>query len=197
MRRHTFVPALLLAATAATAQDQAPSQRTAGLPRFGAPVVKLTSIRAQPAVMLGGRGGWNVSRSVTLGFGLYGTLSQVDGASGVISAAGVPLDVKLESFGVEFEYALHPVARTHFTLGALLGGAAIRYVKDGTDEQDGETDFVLLLEPGVGIERAVAGWVHLHLAVSYRVVSGVEQRGLTTSDAHGPAAVFALKLGCF
>jgi hypothetical protein len=46
------------------------------------------------------------------------TLSQVDGQSGVVSAAGDPLDIKFESF-VELEYTRDPAPRIHRTLGGF------------------------------------------------------------------------------
>jgi hypothetical protein len=147
--------------------------------------------------MLGGRGGWYVTPSVLLGAGLYGTMTEVDAADGAVPEAPSPLDVKFESFGFDLEYAARPAAPTHLTLNAFLGGAAARYVKDGSDAQEGETDFMLLLEPAVGVERRVTDWLHLNLALSYRLVSGVEQPRLTDGDFDGAAAVLAVKFGRF
>ena len=188
---------LCAAATLAVAQDQTARQGTRGRGYFGAPVVRYTVVRDQGAVMFGGRGGWNVTPSLLFGGGLYGTMTEVDGPeSGVPDAPG-PLDVKFESFGVDLEYAGDPRAPTHLTLSGFFGGGAAHYVRDKTDEQHGETDFMLLLEPAVGVERRVADWLHLNLAVSYRLVSGVEQPGLEDGDFSGPAAALAVKLGRF
>lgn len=196
MRRHAI--ALMLCFVRTEAAPQEPTSRPAANQRryFVAPVFKYTALRDQSAVMLGVRGGKQVSQSLVFGGGLYGTLSQVDAATGVVSAAG-PLDVKFETFGVELEYVTRPGAKTHLALGAFLGGAANRYVKDATNEQDGETDFMLLLEPAVGAERNVTQWARLQLAISYRLVRGVEQRGLTQADFNGLAAAAAVKFGRF
>ena len=131
---------------------------------YGALVLKYTTVTEQGAAMLGGHGGWNVTPSLVLGGGLDGTLSQVDAQSGVVSAAGDPLDIKFESFGLDL---------------------------------DGETDFMFVVEPTVGADWALAEWAHMHVAVSYRVVDGVEQRGLTGSDFNGTTAVVAVKFGRF
>jgi hypothetical protein len=108
-----------------------------------------------------------------------------------------PMDVKFESFGFDLEYAANPEAPTHLTLNALLGAAAVHYMQEKTGEQYGETDFVLLLQPAVGVEQKVNGWLRLNLAMSYRLVSGVEQSGLHNGDINGVGIALAFKLGQF
>lgn len=180
--------------------EQAWSQPTAGTRgrgQFGAAVVKGTQLRGQSAVMFGGRGGWTITPSLVLGFGLYGTTTAVDAREGAVPDAPGALDVKLESFGLEVEYHVEGHLPTHLTLGAFVGGAAARYVRDGTNEQHGETDFMLLLEPSAGVERRIVDCLHLHLAASWRLASGVEQPGLAAGDVVGPAVALAAKIGRF
>ena len=81
------------------------------------------------------------------------------------------------------------------TFGALVGGGAAHYMRDGTKDQHGETDFMLLLEPGIGVERLLSSWLRLDLRASYRLVSGVEQVGLKTGDISGPSLTLAAKFG--
>jgi hypothetical protein len=188
---------LLLFAFGAVAEDQTLRRDAGGTSYFGAPVIKWTVVRGQGAAMFGGRGGWNVTPSLLLGGGGYGTLTEVDAREDAVPDAPGPLDVKMESFGFDLEYAPHPTAPTHPTLGAFFGGAAAHYMRDKTDEQHGETDFMLLLEPSVGVEQRVTDGLHLHLAVSYRLVSGVEQQGLEEDDLNGAAAALAVKIGRF
>jgi hypothetical protein len=107
------------------------------------------------------------------------------------------MDVQFETFGLDLEYAASPKAPTHLTLNALFGGAAVHYMQERTGEQYGETDFLLLLQPAVGVEQRLNNWLHLNLAISYRLVSGVEQPGLRNSDINGPAAGVAFKVGRF
>jgi len=192
-----IVAMLLLFAGEAAAQDQAPRQDARGRSHFGAPVFKYTVVRDQGAVMFGGRGGLNLTPSLLLGAGAYGTMGEVNAREGAVPGAPGPLDVKFESFGFDLECAAHPAAPTHLTLTAFMGGAAARYAKDKTDEQWGESDFMLLFEPALGVEQRVTDWLHLNLALSYRLVSGVEQPGLTEGDLRGAAAALAVKLGRF
>jgi hypothetical protein len=175
--------ALLAAAAEASAQGY-----------FGAPVIEYTLLRGRGALALGGRGGFNLTPSLLVGGGLYGTMSEVDAPVAGLSG---PLDLKFESFGLDLEYAPRPSAPTHVTLAAFLGGGAARYVKDGTNEQEGETDFVLQIRPAIGVEQRITGNLHVHLSVAYRLVRGVEQQGLSEEDLRGVAVALALKLGRF
>jgi hypothetical protein len=197
MSQLVVVAMLLLFAGQAAAQDPAARQDARGRSYFGAPVLKYAVVRGQAAVMFGGRGGLNLTPSLLLGAGAYGTMSEVDAREGAVPGAPGPLDIKFESFGFDLEYAVHPAAPTHLTLTAFMGGAAARYAMDKTDDQWGESDFMLLLEPAVGLEQRVTDGLHLNLALSYRLVSGVEQPGLKDGDLKGAAAALAVKLGRF
>jgi hypothetical protein len=197
MRQLVIVVLLLLSATEALAQNQDNREEVRRRGHFGAPAVKWTIIRDQGTLMFGGRGGWNITPSLLLGGSLYGTMTEVDARHGAVPDAPGPLDIKFETFGFDLEYAVRPKAPTHLTLGVLLGGAAAHYVRNKTHEQHGETDFMFLLEPLAGVEQRVTDRIHLNLAGSYRLVSGVEQQGLKDADCSGPAAALAVKFGRF
>jgi hypothetical protein len=197
VRQLTIAIMMLVSATVTLADEQQPDQGTGGRGYFGAPVVKYALVRDQGTVMFGGRGGWNVTPSVLMGIGAYGTVTEVDAPQGAMPDSLGPMDVKFESFGFELEYAANPQAPTHLTLGAFFGGAAVHYMQERTTEQYGETDFLLLLEPAVGVEQRINAWLHLNLAVTYRLVSGVEQPGLENGDINGPAAALAFKFAQF
>jgi hypothetical protein len=197
MRQLVTIVVLLLFGVQAAAHGQTADEGSSGSGYFGAPVVKYTFLRNQGAVMFGGRGGWNITPSLVLGGGLYGTVTEVNAPEGAVPDLPYLLDLKLESLAVDLEYAVHPAAPTHLTLNLSFGGAAARYVKDKTNEQEGETDFMFLLEPAVGVEQAVTDWLHLNLALSYRLVSGVGQPGLKEGDLNGVALTLAAKLGQF
>jgi hypothetical protein len=197
MRRLTIVFLLFLSVAAAEAQDKTIHRGAGEMSHFGAPVVKYTMVKNQAVLMFGGRGGWNVTPSLCVGGGLYATMTEIDGPDSLVPYAPGPLDIKFESFGFELEYAPRPAAPTHPTFYAFFGGAADHYMRDKTREQHGETDFMLLFEPAVGVERRIANWLHLNLAMSYRLVRGVEQPLLKDADFNGPAVALAFKFGRF
>jgi hypothetical protein len=185
---------LLLFGTEVAARDAGEDRGVSG---FGAPVVKYTVIRDQGAVLFGGRGGWYVTPSFMIGGGLYATISEVDAPDDALPNVTGPLDLKFDTFGLELEYAHDPEARAHPTFGLFLGGGAVRFATDKTDDQQDETDLVLVTEPSVGLELGITRWFHLNLAVSYRLVAGVSQPGLKNADLAGPAAALAAKIGRF
>jgi len=197
MNRLVMVTMLLACASEAAAQDPPTGQGTAERSYFIAPVLEVTSLRNQGAVMVGGRAGLNVTPSIVVGVGLYGTLRQVDAPEGAVAAVTYPLDIKMERFGFDLEYTLKPDAPTHLTMAAFAGGGALHYVKSGTSAQEGETDFVFLLQPAVGVEQRITDRIHLDLSVSWRLAGGVEMSNLTTDDIAGPAVALAMKLGRF
>lgn len=109
-----------------------------------------------------------------------------------------PLDIKFLYGGVELEYVIHRNSRTQVSLGALLGGSANNYVRDvgavlRSHEQVGETDFGLVLEPGLNVDFSPTQWFSVNPGVSYRIVTGVEQVGLKSRDFNGIAATLAFK----
>jgi hypothetical protein len=197
MAPRVIVVVLLLLAASAGAQAPAARAESAGTSHFGAPALKVTTLRGQGAVMFGGRGGWGVSPTLTLGGGAYATMTEVDARDGEVPFASGPLDIKFECFGVELEYARHPSAPTHLTFASFFGGAAAHNAQDKSDDQFGETDFMLLWEPAAGVEKRLTESLHLHLAVSYRLVHGVEQAGLRASDLQTAAVTLTAKIGKF
>jgi hypothetical protein len=197
MHRTSIVVTLMVVATQASAQEDPADLDTRGRGHFGAPVVAGTVFRGQGALMFGGQAGWNVTPTLVLGGAAYATMTEIDGPDVATIARDGPIDLKVETFGVDVGYTPRAVAPTHLTIALFAGGAAAHYVKDKTTEQQDETDFMLLFEPSVGVETRVARGVQLRGAVSYRLVSGVEQPGLRASDMNGPAVSLAVKFGRF
>jgi hypothetical protein len=66
-----------------------------------------------------------------------------------------------------------------------------------SNEQVGESDFVMVIEPAINAELNVTTWFRLNAGVSYRIVAGVDQVGLDNSDFSGPAASLTFKFGRF
>jgi hypothetical protein len=49
----------------------------------------------------------------------------------------------------------------------------------------------------VGVEQRITDWLHMNLAVSYRLVNGAEQPGLENGDLANLTLSLAAKLGRF
>ncbi|MBP1648151.1 MAG: hypothetical protein H6Q30_1596 [Bacteroidetes bacterium] len=164
---------------------------------FGGPVAKFTRINGQNALMLGGRGGWIVDHSFVIGGGAYGVATEVDAASNILPEQG-PLNIDFSCFGLEVEYIFRPDSLVHLSLYALVGGGAVRFVKDrAQDTQVDETDLAFVFEPTANAELNLTTWCRIMAGVSYRIVAGVTQIGLTNRDFTGPSASLTVKFGSF
>jgi hypothetical protein len=74
---------------------------------------------------------------------------------------------------------------------------ASHFVQDGNKDQFGETSFMFLLEPALGLERRVTDCLHLNVGLSYRLAGGVKQQGMGNGDFSGASVALAAKIGRF
>ncbi len=168
---------------------------------FGGPVVKMTRIHDSFGVLIGGRGGWIINHTMSLGGGGYGLVSRIRNPEGVTGMQDPVLHVGYGGF--EIEYTRRSESLIHPTVSLLIGGgsAGIResWEEDLNDdwEDDPSLDSFFILEPGVALELNVTGFMRVDAGVSYRFVSGLEQEGLTESVIGGPSAVLTFKFGLF
>jgi len=205
--RHFLLLILLTTCTMTLfAQDDNLSEYTRVIGGFGGPVVKYTRVYGQGAIMFGARGGWVINHSLIIGGAIYGIVSEVNAPTVVppadtITPAG-PMSLQLSCFGLESEYVFHPDTWIHYGVYGFIGGGSIRYVRrlnpsGNRDTRVDDSDLALVFEPGANIEVNLNPWVRLMTGVSYRIVSGVSQIGLTNSDLRGFAVSLTLKLGNF
>jgi hypothetical protein len=169
---------------------------------FGGPVIKATQINNHEAFLIGGRGGWIINNSLVLGGGGYGVFNDVDAPKDLFVQPATPLDIEFGYGGFEIEYIFNTDALLHYSVYTLIGGGSTNFVKDvgevtESNEQIGESDFLLVLEPAVTGELNVTNWFRLNAGVSYRLVTGVEQEGLSNSDFSGLTVSLTFKFGRF
>ena len=202
MRHLTFAIALFACAAHAAAQEQH-TIFSGPVPTgsYGGPVAKITTVRDQAAILVGGHGGWILNHRLILGAGGYGVVNEVNAADGALPSEG-PLDVKFGYGGFEVEYLIHPNRLGHFGVSTLIGAGANNYVKDvgpiaKSNEQAGESDVVFVMEPGVTAELNILTWLRLNGGVSYRLVRAVDQNNLKNRDFSGLAATVSFRFGRF
>lgn len=201
MRCVVLVMLVSLLATAVAAQEEVLFKGDIARGGFGGPVLKYTSIRDQGALMIGGRGGWIINHALVIGGGGYGVFTEVNAPQGALPEEG-PLDIEFGYGGFEMEYIFHPNSLTHLSIYALVGAGGNNFVKDvgsvlDSNEQAGESDFVLVLEPALNGELNVTKWFRLCGGLCYRLVNGVDQPKLDNSDFSGVAATLTFKFGSF
>ncbi|OGC90870.1 MAG: hypothetical protein A2W25_13145 [candidate division Zixibacteria bacterium RBG_16_53_22] len=169
---------------------------------FGAPVVKFTELKDEFAVLVGGRGGWIINHSFSIGGAGYGLVNQ-DIDERIIST-DTTLFLTMGYGGVEFEYIASSEKLMHMTISSLIGGGAIDYLAksnsrdwDHHDYHSDNADAFFVFEPAINGELNVVEFFRIGAGVSYRFISGVETEELTDNDLSGLAANIMFKFGKF
>jgi hypothetical protein len=178
---------------------------------FGGLVHKLTSIRGEAGLLMGGYGGWLINHRFMIGAGGYGLVTNVR-ASAESEAAYSPFNealyIEFGYGGLMLEYVIAPSKLVHVNLQALVGAGGVTHRnnmydnlldEDGPDvRRYGRREAVFVTEPAVNVELNVTNWLRIAAGGSYRFVSGVNEiEGLTNKDLSGPSGNLALKFGAF
>ena len=162
---------------------------------FGAPVVKYTQIKGEPALLVGGRGGWIINHTFVIGGGGYGLVNNILGnppyalySDPQIVSQLWPLITTYITFGyggLELEYIIQSDQLLHFSVYTLIGAGAITY-RNGDYrpilvDYDYPSDAFFVLEPAVNAELNVASFMRISAGFSYRFISGVKLGDLVTA----------------
>lgn len=167
-----------------------------GKPRIGgfvAPVVSMSRINDQGAVLAGLRGGITINRSFVLGLAAYGLTNDVDVS---------PYDYRHLDFGYGgffIEYVNRPHKLVHLSVHSLIGGGGLRHREDWYDDWfDGRyADAVFVFEPGLDVIVNITKHIRMGIGGSYRMVRDVELSSLDDNDISGPSASLIFKFGKF
>jgi hypothetical protein len=170
---------------------------------FGGPVVKFTRFDGEFGVLVGGRGGWIINHSFSIGGGGYGLVNSIPGPAEVTSLTEPLLTVGYGGF--EMEYIRHSGKLVHSTVNLLIGGGGAGYHEKMEEDWNFENDVhdnptwdsFFIVEPGIGVELNVSSFFRIDAGASYRFVSGIEKNDLTNADIGGPSAVLTFKFGKF
>ncbi|TAL70849.1 MAG: hypothetical protein EPN82_00670 [Bacteroidetes bacterium] len=170
---------------------------------YGAPELKLTQIQGELGLMVGGRGGWIINSTISLGGGGYGLVT-----SHQIAGYKPPFDttayLRVGYGGLFVEYINNSNKLIHFTVNTLIGAGGASYTKEFHDGMNWdnnnwiyESTPFFVVEPGATIDLNVAKFFRISLGASYRFVSGVDLSRTTNKDLSGPSANLAFKFGKF
>ncbi len=164
---------------------------------FGAPVFKYTSIAGQNALIIGGRFGWIINKSIVLGGGFYGLASRVN--TGYLDAkSGQNVMLGLNFGGLELEYIIFPESFVHGSVGMLLAGGGTYYSVENTNVPHGSyfSQDLLLWEPSINIEFNVLPWLHTDINISYRIITSYpENYNISRNDLAGTSVGLSFKFG--
>ena len=167
---------------------------------FGGPVVKFTSVNDEFALLVGGRGGWIINHTFTLGGGGYGLVNEIDMGN---NSSGNSTRLMMGYGGFEMGLILSSNQLLHMRANILIGAGAINIAENRNEDwfdfdyDNNNNDTFFILEPSFGMELNVTTFFRMDVGVSYRFVSGVNYFGLQNEDIAGPSADITLKFGKF
>jgi hypothetical protein len=164
---------------------------------FGGPVFKYTQIKGEPAVLIGGRGGWIINHTFVIGGGGYGLVNQIE-ADYLINNKH-PF-INFGYGGLELEYIIQSDQVVHFSVYTLIGAGGIMYKEnhwdDWSDWNSGNDEF-FVFEPAVNVEINIISFFRINAGVTYRFISGLYYSELENSDLAGFSGALTLKFGSF
>jgi hypothetical protein len=162
---------------------------------FGGPVVKVTTINGENAVMVGGRGGWIINHTFVLGGGGYGLVTDVKAKVTDPNHQYIEMGYG----GVDIEYIASSNDLLHLSIGLLVGGGGIGYKHENMDVFDNSQNknSFFVLEPSVYANLNVTHFFRIAAGASYRSVSGLKSDLCTNADLTGPSANLVFKFGQF
>jgi hypothetical protein len=164
---------------------------------FGGPVIKYTEIKNEPAILVGGRGGWIINHTFIIGGGGYGLVNQIE-ADNLIDYAQPYLNFGYG--GLELEYIIQSDHLVHFSIYTLIGAGGVnyRYNSNGDwEDWNYNSDDFFVLEPALNVEVNVTSFFRINTGVDYRMISGVSYDNLKNEDFSGFSGVLTLKFGSF
>ena len=169
---------------------------------FGGPVIKYSQFNGEPAVLVGGRGGWIINHSFIIGGGGYGLVNNIGADNTSFGFWGTKPYIDFGYGGVELEYIIHSDRLIHFSVYSLIGGGSVSYRgdlldNDDWDKWDSPRDAFFVFEPAANVELNIISFFRINAGISYRFVSGAKLDDLKDSDLAGPAATLTFKFGKF
>jgi hypothetical protein len=172
---------------------------------FGGPVIKYTQIKGEPAILVGGRGGWIINHTFIIGGGGYGLANDIRANNPLIVAPGITKPYLNFGYGgLELEYIIESDKLLHFSVYSLIGAGSVSYRaglfnhnETDWDHSGSPNDAFFVFEPAANVELNIISFLRINAGVSYRFVSGVNFDDLENSDLAGLSANLTLKFGAF
>lgn len=162
---------------------------------FGGPILKVTNINGENAVMVGGRGGWIINHTFVLGGAGYGLVTDVKAKVG----ESIHQYIEMGYGGLDIEYIASSNDLLHLSMELLVGGGGIGYKHEDNEDFDSshKKNSFFVLEPSVNANLNITHSFRIAAGVSYRYVSGLKSVVSTNSDLSGPSANLIFKFGIF
>lgn len=160
---------------------------------FGGPCVKMNTFDGDLGVMAGGRGGWVLNHSLVIGGGGYGQVTEHD-----YLYSGDTYNLEVGYGGLEMEYMFNSNKLIHFSLYSLIGGGEVMLSLDQTYMNNhGNSDRFFAFEPACFAILNVTEWLKISAGISYLMVTGIDELGLTNNDIGGVHGMISFRFGSF
>ncbi|MCK4252377.1 hypothetical protein KAX97_13090 [candidate division WOR-3 bacterium] len=159
---------------------------------FGGPVVKLSEMNDEFAVLVGGCGGLIINHAFIFGGGGYGLVND-------IAVGGAPYPeyrfLNLGYGGLLLGYVNRSRRLVHLSIHSLIGGGGLCYRTGFYDNW--YSDAIFVIEPGIDLMMNITRHFRIGFGGSYRFINGVDLDGLSNDDVSGPSACLTFKFGKF
>ncbi len=187
---------IMFMSSVAVAQEETLISGTLVSGGFGGPVVKISQVKDDFAVFVGGYGGWLINHKLLIGGGGYGLVNDIE-VKGFVSDWKTYLNLGYGGFMLE--YFTSPQKLFHFSMQTLIGAGGISYRnhEGGQIDADGNDDSFFVIEPAVNIVLNVTHGFRIGLGASYRYINGIEMAEYKNSDLSGATVQASFMFGKF
>lgn len=167
---------------------------------YGGPFVQWSTIDGKDVVMTGGRGGWIIDHTISIGGGGAGLATPLK----YTNAKGEKLLLDMGFGGLCFQFIGNSDEVVHFNLDvmAAVGGVGFRRELYEVDDEF-KYDRFYVLQPEVDIVMNVTSFFRISAGGGYRFVYDADVQDdtgklrLTSGDLRGPTAKLAFNFGAF
>ncbi|MBM2813913.1 MAG: hypothetical protein HW421_675 [Ignavibacteria bacterium] len=181
---------------------------------YGGPEIQISNIKNELGLMVGGRGGWIINSSFSIGGGGWGLVTNHEikdywkeskNRQQLYNLADTNKTVYLRAGwgGLILEYINSSEKLVHFTVNLLVGAGGATYTISNRNNNDFMADRSLessafaILQPGIGVDLNITKAFRLEFGINYRLIYGVELWKLGNSDLSGLSGGLVFKFGKF
>ncbi len=165
---------------------------------FGGAVLKVTRLKDEWTLLLGGRGALLMNHSISLGGGGWVSVKTLN--QNLTEGEKSSPDLLFMYGGPILEYIFLSHKLVHFSVHTLVGyGALVEYPYHDYYRRyyDRLVDGFFVAEPGAEVEINVLEFFRISLGASYRYVNGVELENFVDSDLSSVGTFASFKFGYF
>jgi hypothetical protein len=162
---------------------------------YGGPVLQVTQINKQTAVLVGGVGGWIINHTIVLGGGGYGLVTDV--TAKYLDPFYGSQYLSVGYGGLYLEYIASSDEIIHLTFGTLVGAGNVSYKNQEMFNMGRAMDQFFVLEPNVQVNLNVTEFFRISAGANYRWVTGVRNDITSDADLSGPSGMLMLRFGMF